>query len=392
MKNGGEQVHRIGYSIGRLSRAREVFEELVRTAKLKARVDKKLRDMNYVSEHFVMFMAFSSHRLLIKRRSMHMPKVTVIIPAYNAEPYIEQCAYSVLNQTLSDIEILFIDDGSTDKTGLILDKLVESYPYARVLHQENKGLYKTREIGLSLATGDFIGWIDADDYAELNMYEVLYEAAIENNSELVICDYNWFPKKITTKEKWFREYSGKIDTRFIERNSQPWNKIVKRELMVRLGVGSLFVSCFDEIYIRLLMEAKNPITIVQPLYNYRVGAGTMSSSYTNVAHYRRFVSASKELRKVMQPIVQDDYWKDYFDYRVSYYLLMTMVVAANSSNKEAYEQNREELVAMTPKYNKNRHFWKILTENYGALKASVIGGVIPLNYPVAYLACKVGIK
>ena len=321
-----------------------------------------------------------------------MSKVSIIIPAYNAEPYIEQCAYSVLNQTLSDIEILFIDDGSTDKTGSILDKLVESYPYASVIHQENKGLYKTREIGLSLATGDFIGWIDADDYAELNMYEVLYKAAIEKDSELVICDYNWFPEKIATKEKWFREYSGKIDTRFIERNSQPWNKIVKRELMERLGVGPLFVPCFDEIYIRLLMEAKNPVTIAQPLYNYRVGGGTMSSSYMNVDHYRRFVVASEELRKVMQPLVQDDYWKDYFDYRVSYYLLMTMVVAANSSNKEAYEKNREELLAMNPKYNRNQHFWKILKENYGPLKASVIGSVIPLNYPVAYFACKVGIK
>ena len=81
-----------------------------------------------------------------------MPKVTVIIPAYNAEPYIEQCANSVLHQTLQDIEIIFIDDGSTDKTGIILDSLTQNYPNSKVVHQENKGLYKTREIGLSLAT------------------------------------------------------------------------------------------------------------------------------------------------------------------------------------------------------------------------------------------------
>ena len=321
-----------------------------------------------------------------------MPKVTVIIPAYNAEPYIEECAYSVLNQTLDDIEIIFIDDGSTDKTGIILDRMTREKQNVQVIHQKNKGLYKTREIGLSLASGDYIGWIDADDYAELNMFEVLYNEAIEHDSELVICNYSWFPEKITTKEKWFREYKGKVDTTFIERNSQPWNKIVKRELMERLGVGHLFISCFDEIYILILMKAKNPVTVNYLLYNYRVGGGTMSSSYTNVTHYRRFVNASEELRIVMQPLAQETYWKDYFDYRVAYYLLMTMIVAANSDDREAYKQNRKELIAMMPKYNKNQHYWKILKENYGSLKAIVIGGIVPLNYAIAHLACKLGIR
>lgn len=214
-----------------------------------------------------------------------MPKVTVIVPAYNAEPYIEQCADSILHQTLNDMEVIFIDDGSTDRTGEIIDNLVKGYSNVRVIHQQNKGLYKTREIGLALATGDYVGWVDADDYVERNMFEILFNAALTNDSELVICDYSWFPEKITTKEKWFREYAGRVDTTFVERNSQPWNKIVKRELMERLNIGAYFVSCFDEIYIRILMAAKNPITIRQPLYNYRVGGGTMSSSYTNVTHY-----------------------------------------------------------------------------------------------------------
>ena len=78
--------------------------------------------------------------------------------------------------------------------------------------------------------------------------------------------------------------------------------------MERLNIGAYFVSCFDEIYIRILMAAKNPITIRQPLYNYRVGGGTMSSSYTNVTHYRRFVQASKELRKVMEAADESAYW------------------------------------------------------------------------------------
>ena len=321
-----------------------------------------------------------------------MPKVTIIVPAYNAEPYIEKCAISILHQTLDDIEIIFINDGSTDNTGKILDDLTQKYNNARVIHQSNKGLYKSREIGLSLATGDYVGWIDADDYAETNMFEELYSAAIINDSELVICNYSWFPEKIATKEKWFREYSGKRDTHFIERNSQPWNKIVKRELMNRLNVGRYFVSCFDEIYIRILMEAKNPVTIDKPLYNYRVGGGTMSSSYSNVNHYRRFVDASIELQKVMKPLVKDEYWNDYFEYRIIYYLLMTMVVAANSEDKESYRNNRKALLEKKPKFSKNQHFWRILKENFGVLKAVVVGILIPKGYTIARFACKIGIK
>lgn len=321
-----------------------------------------------------------------------MPKVTVIIPAYNAELYIQQCANSILNQTLEDIEIIFIDDGSTDKTGEILDRLAKGHPNARVIHQENKGLYRTREIGLSLASGDYVGWVDADDYVEHDMFELLYRSALENDSELAFCDYAWFPEKIATKEKWFREYEGKVDTTFIERNSQPWNKIVKRELLERLKIGRYFVTCFDEIYIRVLMEAKNPVTIHKQLYNYRVGGGTMSSSYTNVAHYRRFVHASEELRALMYTTQEIPYWRDYFDYRVAYYLLMTMIVAANAGDKKAYEQNRKELYAMKPRYSKNQHYWKILKENYGTLKAIVMGGIVPINYTIAHLACRVGIR
>lgn len=130
------------------------------------------------------------------------------------------------------------------------------------------------------------------------MYEVLYNTAIEHDSELVICDYSWIPRKTRTKEKWFREYKGTVDVSFIEQNSQVWNKIVKRELLNRLGIGPLFISCFDEIYIRVLMEAKNPVNIKQPLYNYRVGSGTMSSTYTNVAHYRMSIEGIKNRKTV----------------------------------------------------------------------------------------------
>lgn len=321
-----------------------------------------------------------------------MLKVTIIIPVYNAEIYIERCAYSVMNQTLQDIEIFFIDDGSTDKTGLLLDTIAKANPIARVIHQEHRGLYKTRESGLRLAKGEYIGWVDADDFVEPDMFEVMYHAAVENKSDLVICDYDWFPKQPAIKSKWFRKYRGRVDVSFVERNSQCWNKLVKRELLEMLDIASHFVTCFDEIYIRVLMEAKKPVTINKPLYHYRVGAGSMSSSYTNVAHYREFVTASKELQKLMEPLYQESYWKDYFGYRIIYYTLITMLVAANAGDKEAYACYRQDFFSIKPEYSKNQHYWRILRDNFGLLKAFVIGGIIPLNYSLAQLACRLGLE
>ena len=94
----------------------------------------------------------------------------------------------------------------------------------------------------------------------------------------------------------------------------------------------------------------------------------------------------------MQSYGQDQYWQDYFDYRVAYYLLTTMIVAANSGNKDAYIDSRKELFSMKPKYYKNQHFKSILNKNYGMLKAIAIGRIIPQSYLLAQTICKLGIK
>ena len=315
-----------------------------------------------------------------------MPKVTVIVPAYNAEKYIGQCATSLLSQTLDDIELIFINDGSTDKTPLIIAELIQGHSNVHLFNQENKGLYKTREIGLAKATGEYVGWCDADDYVEPQMYERLYQAAKAHDSEMAYCDYSWFPEKIKTKDKWFREYQGKVNVNFVERNSQPWNKIVKRELLERLEIGKHFVSCFDEIYIEVLLTAKNPVAVKEKLYNYRVSNSTMSSSYTNVQHYQKFITASKELKTVVQPVIKNDkYWQDYFDYRIIYYTLMTMVVAANADDKNIYMDCKNAL----RKSPLNQHVKPIMDYNFGTLKSLVLRDIIGKNYPLARMICKV---
>ena len=116
-----------------------------------------------------------------------MIKVSVIVPIYNAEQYLEKCLDSIVNQTLKDIEIILIDDGSTDSSAEICktyltDSRVSYY------HKENAGAVMARRDGISFAKGEYIGFVDSDDWVETSMYETMYMEAKKNNADIVFCN------------------------------------------------------------------------------------------------------------------------------------------------------------------------------------------------------------
>lgn len=118
-----------------------------------------------------------------------MIKVSVIVPVYNTEPYLEKCLDSLVNQTLQEIEIICIDDGSTDGSSAILDKYTEKYSQMRVIHKENGGMVSARKTGEQIAVGKYIGYMDSDDWAEPDMYERLYRCAADYGAEMVTSGY-----------------------------------------------------------------------------------------------------------------------------------------------------------------------------------------------------------
>ncbi|MEG2684867.1 MAG: glycosyltransferase, partial [Erysipelotrichaceae bacterium] len=116
-----------------------------------------------------------------------MPKVSVIVPVYNTSKYLNKCLDSILNQTLKDLEIIIINDGSTD----ISPSIIETYNDPRIIfiNQPNSGISITRNNGIKKATSNYIMFIDSDDWIELTMIEELYNNAITNNSDIVVCDF-----------------------------------------------------------------------------------------------------------------------------------------------------------------------------------------------------------
>lgn len=315
--------------------------------------------------------------------------VSVIVPVYNSEKYLDQCLTSLINQTLKSIEIIIINDGSTDKSLKIIDRYNSNYDNVKVYNQTNHGLFYSRKQGLKHATGEYVGWVDSDDFVDSSMFEILYNTAKKNNSDLVYCNYKFYPQKIKTKEKWFHEYVGEKNVDFVERNSQPWNKLAKKDLLDRLKIGDLFEKCFDEAYIKVLLNAKNPISVDKKLYFYRVGNSTMSSSYKNVEHYLNFIQSSKNLKVAMSDLCNSSpYWNEYFNFRILYYDLLTMIVAANACDKDTYTRLKEQKL----KFSKNKHFKYIMKQNYGSLKTFIMGSIIPLNYNCAHFLCRLAFK
>lgn len=159
-----------------------------------------------------------------------MPKVSVIVPIYNVEKYLEKCINSLLSQTLEDIQIILVNDGSKDNSGNIAREY-EKNNKNRIIYveKENGGLSDARNHGLKYATGDFVAFLDSDDYIEKNAYEEMYNKAIEENADYVECDFIWeFPNKIRVDKQY--PYKNKKEMLSFVR-VVAWNKLIKRQLI-----------------------------------------------------------------------------------------------------------------------------------------------------------------
>ena len=124
-----------------------------------------------------------------------MNKVSIIIPVYNVEKYITKTIESVINQTYSDIEVILIDDGSEDSSGSICDEYAKNDDRIKVFHQENLGVSQARNKGIDISTGDYILFIDSDDYVSNDYIEALINGAIKTNADVCCCGYTCITKE-----------------------------------------------------------------------------------------------------------------------------------------------------------------------------------------------------
>lgn len=202
--------------------------------------------------------------------------ISIIIPAYNIENYIGRCLDGLLNQTYSNLEIIVVSDGSTDGTNDIIKQYAEQDNRIKCILKENTGVSDTRNAGLDMATGDYIGFIDGDDYMEPDMFEILLHNALKYDADISHCGYQMvFPSKVeyyygTDKLYEFNQYQG-IEAIIKANLVEPgiWNKLYKRELVEHIRFDTRLVENEDFLYnVQAFKECKKSVFVDKPLYHY----------------------------------------------------------------------------------------------------------------------------
>lgn len=217
-----------------------------------------------------------------------MPKVTVVVPIYNVKSYLNKCIDSICTQTLEDIEIILIDDGSTDGSGYICVRYSEYDSRIRVIHKENGGLSSARNIGIDVAISQYIMFVDGDDWVEPDFCELPYKSAIEYDSELVLFKHFSHKKdfiessKIAIPEGIVSERQALYFNLFVSVTA--WSGMYKRTLFNRIHfpVGKYWEDVATTY--RLIHEAQIITLIDKCLYHYifnRPGSITTSKETRN---------------------------------------------------------------------------------------------------------------
>lgn len=201
-------------------------------------------------------------------------KVSVIVPVYNVEKYLPQCIESIINQTYKNLEIILVDDGSTDNSGKICDQYAENDNRIVVIHKINGGLSDARNVGLKKAIGDYIGFVDSDDWIEANMYEVMLNKILENDYDIVSCghfvEYQnksckvCYGNKVIEKSNIVKDYYSENNVFY-----GPCMRLYKKSIWENLKYpeGKLYEDVF--VFLDTFCKANKIISIDNCLYHYR---------------------------------------------------------------------------------------------------------------------------
>ena len=260
-------------------------------------------------------------------------KISVIIPVYNSSTYLRKCLDSVVNQTLKDIEIIVINDGSTDDSKNIIEEYSCKYKNIIFIDQENKGIGKTRNIGIKKATGEYITFVDSDDYIKENMLEEYYKYAKKHNFDLVIGSYI---KKINNKEIIFE--NNKFKTGNVKTTPQilylieygPWAKLYKREMLINNNIYFDEKRKYEDMPFvsKALLKSKLIGQITEPYYYYIIHNNSETTTMD-----KRVFDILDILKEIKDYYKREYYLRDELDYviinKVTTYMLQQRVQKDN---------------------------------------------------------------
>ena len=283
--------------------------------------------------------------------------VTVIIPVYNVEMYLPLCINSILKQTYQNLEIILIDDGSTDDSPGICDTYALKDNRIKVIHQQNQGAAVARNTGLENATGEYIVFVDSDDFINEKMIEKLYIALKQTDSDLSICNFKYTSengKEIDLKETDIKNevlYTEEIIDKLFQNNNCGyiviWNKMYKKDLwkQIRYPVGVIYED--EAVIHHIFSKCKKVATIPDELYYYRQVSGSIMHSERNEKNLDKYLALADRLMFLKSAVSKENirklayqYWYHYLD---DYYYF-----SKRNRNSARLKQMKKTLLSVYP--------------------------------------------
>lgn len=271
-------------------------------------------------------------------------KLSIIVPVYKVEEYLGECVDSLLSQTIDDYEIILVDDGSPDNSGKIADEYAAANPdMIRVLHIDNGGQGRARNFALDIAKGDFVGFVDSDDWVTHDMYEKMYTRAAETGADVVVCDF--LERFADGRESML---PASLQDNWLGSAGSSCNKIFRRSLVgaLRFPVGLWYEDFYFSAV--MLLRSKHTEFIAEPLYIYRRGQeSTMHNN--NAAKNLDMLTIMDMLEKEMVPAGYKD---DFEFFLVNHVLLDSISRLAKQDapeRKEVIGKLRQYVQAKIPK-------------------------------------------
>lgn len=242
--------------------------------------------------------------------------ISIIVPVYNVEKYLEKCLDSLVNQTYKNIEIIVVDDGSTDSSGLIAEQYSSMYENVNVIHTENGGLSAARNVGINCADGEYIAFVDSDDWVDCNTYEILLGLINKGQYDFVsfglLKEFGTETQHIVIADD-FEVYNKKeIFCEILDDNSvagYAWNKLIKQSVIGDERFDESLLSCEDiDFCVRIAAKSQNVIHTKSNFYHYRQRIDSMTG---DLGYSERKLSVIKAYEKIMPEYKKYDF-EDYY--------------------------------------------------------------------------------
>ncbi len=259
-----------------------------------------------------------------------MSKVSVIIPVYNVEPYLARCLDSVCNQTLKDIEIICINDCSTDNSLAILKDYASKDNRIKIIDfEENKNAAVARNAGLKIAKGEYLGFVDADDYIDLNFYEELYNKAIEDNADTAKCERLRIEPDGSKVESKLNADIKKAEYKYLF--TTEWQSLIYRANFIKDNAIILPEECpkgQDSVFLNRCLLKANKLTIVDNVHYYYMRRE--GSLHADKLSHKHFISALKVIDLMLEDMTnaityfknEDDYIRNFEQHLCIYFSLL----------------------------------------------------------------------